>query len=617
MLAITAAAFIPFGFWAKALRGELSEQITRTTGLSAQAQGPVRIALLPWPRVSFSDVAIGREGGAIHVRAERMRADLSVSRLFSGRVEFSRLSLVRPSIMIDAAGTGADAGPAIRRASEAPSASGEARRADRVRLGVIYVSDGEVRLRAPEQRDVLLQSVDATLDWGSLGSPAALKGSTKWRGERFDIEALLSRPAEVIRGERSPFTIKATSRLVDLSLNGAVTGGARWLVEARLASTSERFNQFLDLLELRPALPGRLSRVAVTGQIRALPQSATISDLRLTLDGSVFDGALSIRAGAARPMVSGTLATRAYEVRVGRSGAPVLRSRDRTWSREALSIGALDLFDADLRVSAARLTLGRAVVTDAGFLIAINDGRLDITTASAEGYGGSIRGRFIFDSRPAIPEIRLTGTVRNINLAQFTRAHGGFARLGGIADLEASIEGVGSSVHALMQQLSGAVRLEARNLEVGGVDLEKALRRTEKRPLSIPVEVRTGQTTFLTAKAEGLIHAGVLKLEHASANGLGADVSLTGAVAVADRSLRLDILATQPRSSSAAAAVGREPASLVLDLVGSWDDPQLSIDPESLINRSEAAAPLLRRQTPAATPAATPASSAAPASLER
>jgi AsmA protein len=121
------------------------------------------------------------------------------------------------------------------------------------------------------------------------------------------------------------------------------------------------------------------------------------------------------------------------------------------------------------------------------------------------------------------------------------------------------------------------------------VDLEQALRRLEKRPLSIASDMRSGRTAFSEAQIDLDIANGVAKILTLEARGAGVDISVSGSASVARRLLDLTIKARQ---------TGREdslPApQLNMDLRGNWDDPNLIIDAQSLIRRSEAAAPLLR-----------------------
>ena len=601
LAAIVAAGFFPLSFWAEPLNRTLQEQILRTTGLEGTATGRVKIAALPYPRVTYENVRIGRPEGSFSVSAESLTANLRVVALLAGNVDFDEMRLVRPQVSIEAVSDRPDnAAEPIKRAMNARSASDEARSADRARLGGVKIIDGTVRIRPQEGFSILVNSVNATLEWPSLGSTATLSGRGLWRGEKFDVDILLGKPAEVLRGEKSPFTVKLSSRLIDISADGAISGGARWLIDARMASSSERFTSLLALFNARPPIPGPLARFAVSGRLRALPQSATLSEIKLSLDANTFEGSLTLLAGAKRPKVSGTLAVRTYELGGTDAGLPVFQ-RDRQWSREGFAIGRLDLFDADLRLSAGRLDLGVVALTDAGFLISLDDGLLEVTTASAEAYGGVFRGRWRFNSRTATPELNATGNFRNINVSALLRGMGYGAAATGTAAGEYTLQTRGSNISAMMQNATGNVRSSIRAPEIIGLDLERALRRTERRPLSIPSELRGGQTRFTTAEIVAKAENGLLNLERVVATGPGVELSATGAVSIADRTMQIEVAARQPRQIKQP-AYAKEAPSLVLDFTGPWHAPVLSIDPETLIRRSDTAAPLWRRAEP--TPAA-------------
>jgi AsmA protein len=597
--AVTAVGFIPISFGSAHLRAALKDQFALAAGLDASSNERVTVAVLPYPRVTYSNVRIGHPEDSFTLVTERLTTELSLRALAMGRLEFAALRLVRPDISIDASAERPEHASVIRRAMNAPSSSEESRAADRVRLGSLRIVDGVIRARAKNNSSILIERINATVDWPNLGASASLTGRGVWRGERFNLDVLLARPAEVLRGERSPFIGKLTSKLIEVAIDGTLAGGVRWMIDARLASNSERFTQLLSLAGVSPPIPGRLARFGLSGQLRALSHTATLSDVRLTLDANAFEGSLTVQAGEKRPKISGTLATRVYELRTSEAGLPAMQ-RDRQWSKDGFAIGRLDLLDADLRLSATRLNIGRLAIADAGFVIALDDGLLEITTASAEAYGGAFRGRWRFNSRVATPELEATGTVRNVNIGALMRALGRPGIGAGVAAGEYTLQTSGSSVHAMMQNASGALKASIRNLDIVGVDLERALRRTERRPLSIPAELRTGQTSFASAEIDGKIDTGLFRLARAIATGPGVEASAAGEISLPDRTLRVEVAAQQPRPARSAGD-GKEAPALVLDIEGSWNAPALSLDPESLIRRSEAAAPLLRRAQPAAT----------------
>lgn len=613
MALVLVAAFTPWRIWSQPLRKEFATQARRTTGLEAAVYGPISFALLPRPHVDYADVALGASQGAVGLRARRLRGELRLAPLLFGRVEFANVRLYQPEIVIDPSGFRSDAATVLTRASAAPTATKEARKADLAKLGAVTIIGGRARIRAHGADAVALDDIDAVVDWQSLGEAASLAGQLTWRGEQAQVEALVGKPAELLRGERSPFTLKIASRSLDVTLDGAIAGGARWLVDARLASTSERLRNLLALLNVRPALPGKMARFAVSGQLRALPQTMSLSDLKLTLDSNSFDGSLALRLGEARPVLSGTLASRSLEFAPHEVGVPHLRGHDRKWNRETLATPRFDLFDADMRLSAAKAQLGRVSLADAGVMMTISEGRLELTVAGAEMYGGKVKGRLMITPNERGLNLRSSGGFANVDAGAFLRDVARVPRLYGATSGEFSLDTTGATVAAMMQQLNGRARLSVRKGEIMGIDVEQAVRRADKRPLSIPMGVRTGQTNFLTAEVAATVARGLMKLDEAHVSGSGVEMAIKGEVDIGRRLVRLDIAAsppapatppaTPPATAAATAATeaaipAPEPPLLNLDLVGSWDNPVMTIDTESLIRRSEAAAPLWRRSLP-------------------
>jgi AsmA protein len=281
-------------------------------------------------------------------------------------------------------------------------------------------------------------------------------------------------------------------------------------------------------------------------------------------------------------------------------GLPVMRGPDRHWSREPVAPPRLDLFDADLRVSAGKMRLGQLALSDVGAVLSLNQGQLEITLAGADAYSGKLKGRIgAARNEDNGLDLRATASFTNVDAASFLRDVARVQRISGAASGDLSLSSSGASVAGVMQRLNGALRMVVRKGEIGGLDVEQAVRRAEKRPLSIPSEMRSGQTTFATADLSAKITEGVMELDRATVAGLGVEMDVSGMVSIADRSIRLDIAASAPPSTSSPA---REPL-LHLDVIGPWEDPTLKIDTESLIRRSKAAAPLLRERQPPAAPA--------------
>lgn len=592
-IALIVIGSVPWRIWGAGPARELAALGRAATGFDAQASERTTIRLLPQPAITFHNVTLASPDRAVKLTIEQLRGDLRLNAMLGGGLEFAALRIINPVLNIEA--DAIEDVAARLRAFAAYAGSGG------VRPEVLEITGGRARISAagtPRQ----FENVQALLRWES-DEAAAISGGFSVQGEKFALEALIAKPLSLLRGDDSPFTLKIVSRIVDLSLNGILSGGARWLMEARIAATSERLQPLLALLDLRPPMPGRLGRFALSGQMRALPQTASLSDMKLALDANSFDGSLSLRIDEGRPKLSGTLAARSLEFSTRDLGLHSLngtrhRGQGKSWNREPLGSPNLAFFDADLRVSAAKARFGRFALTEAGVLIKLTDGALEAIIADSQAYGGKLRGRVTLQAdlqpSPSSLSLTITTTFANIESGRMLRDLAGASQLQGAASGEMRLAAKGGSIFALMNDLQGSARAAISKGELVGLNIEQAMRRAERRPLSIPSDMRSGQTTFVSAELEARVDSGAMTINTARILGPGVEMNAAGGAELGERTLRLSVAAAPPRTH---AGVSREPV-LLLDIAGAWDDLRLSLDAENLIFRSRAAAPLLPRPEP-------------------
>jgi len=587
------AAAIPWRISAETPVRRMAELAQSALGAKAQMRPSMRLRLLPVPLIEFADLRVSRPDGAFDLEAPRAQARLRLSALLAGRIEFASLRLIAPSAAVEADAL-ADMAALVRALGQL--AQGAASAPDS-----IAIIGGETLVRARDGAARAFRDMRLALEWRGDVSAA---GSFLHGGERFTVEGLLTHPALALRGEDSPFTLKIASDVLNLSLNGVVAGGARWLVEARLASASERLRSLLALIDARPNAPARLNRFALSGQFRALPQTLSLADMKLALDQNAFEGSLTLRTGDARPRLSGTLAARAFDLQAADLGLGALVAADKGWSGERIAFPTFDAFDADLRVSASRANFGRFVLSDAGLLVKVEGGAFEAVLADSQAYGGKLRGRLMMRGGETL-DLRLAATFSSLDAGAFLRDVSGKARIAGPTNGDVMLSASGANAAALMQSLSGQARATLGRGEIMGLDVEQAVRRAERRPLSIAADMRAGQTKFTNAEFEASATRGAISLTRAEIIGLGMEMTIAGEASAGERSLRLAIAAAPPRSGGQK----REPV-IFLDLEGPWDEPSLSIDADKLIRRSSAAAPLLPPKAPAQEPDETQAAPA-------
>ena len=146
----------------------------------------------------------------------------------------------------------------------------------------------------------------------------------------------------------------------------------------------------------------------------------------------------------------------------------------------------------------------------------------------------------------------------------------------------------GSSPFGLAQSLDGTASLIGHDGAISGVDAEQLLKRLERRPLSGGGNFRNGSTPYDTLNVAVKFSEGVATAEDVRVEGPSARLTLTGTASVPSR--EYDLKGT---ASLVSAPNGPPGFELPFVVQGPWDDPLIFPDPDILIRRSPASAPLL------------------------
>ena len=291
--------------------------------------------------------------------------------------------------------------------------------------------------------------------------------------------------------------------------------------------------------------------------------------------------------------MQGTLAAEGLDLTPYVSTVRLLTSGERGWDRKPISLDGLDGIDVDLRLSAARVNiaharLGRTAVAAhlRGGNLTLPSGRPRPSAAWSKARSGSRKSHGGADFKA---QLQFT----NIDLERSLGEMFGIRRLEGKGNLSFAIESSGASVYDLTKALNGTAALSSRRGAIAGFNVEQLLRRIERRPLSGGGEFRTGKTPYETLTVNLKIVQGVANVEDVRMEGSTVGLALNGSASIPERELDLHGTASLLSNSAAAASAAAPAFELPFIVQGPWDDPIMLPDPQSRIQRSGAAAPLL------------------------
>lgn len=359
-------------------------------------------------------------------------------------------------------------------------------------------------------------------------------------------------------------------------------------MEGTLATDGKSLRDMMRWAGMAPLPGGGSGRFALKAQTTLTGGNFALSGANLELDGNVAEGALSL-ATDPRMTLKGTLAADALDLTPYLANAEILRANERDWSRAALPVDGLADFDFDLRVSAARMTVGTAKLGRTGVAANLRSGRLTVAIGEAQAFGGSAKGALVLERAGEDLNIKSQLQFTDVDLEACLGELFGLKRLEGKGNLTFAVEATGNSVLALTRTLGGTADLSAKQGAVTGFNVEQLLKRLEQRPLSIAGDFRRGRTPFERLDVALRIAAGTAHVEDVKLEGGAIRLAVGGSASIPMRDL--DLKGTAALVS--AASEGTPTFELPFVVQGRWDDPIMLPDAQSLIRRSGAAAPLL------------------------
>jgi AsmA protein len=586
------AAIAPWTFSSMALLEEVATQMQSSSGLFIAAQGRSTFSLLPQPHITIERIAFADPLAALTVQADRLYGSLNILRLITGRLELSTVTLTRPNISIDLDRKPMSAAGAAAVAAATPPSSLQAQKADQAQLLVVNFVDGRARVKYGGKEEVL-EKVDAMVDWRKVGSPATLTAAFSWRGERPHALLWIARPGAFLRCEPTPTTVRLDSLSLHLEAEGMGQGCAAPRFIGRVSGASPSLRQALQLFNMSVPLPGPFEKMQLAGQASVGLHDVQFTNMNLFADDNQFQGSIIFRQDGDRPIVQASLFSNSVSLRPMTAETPALSGADGQWNRDTLNLPDLNGADVDLRLSATHARLSRLTLNDVTLLLALRTGRLEIALNESKAYKGTLKAKATLASN-ASGAVEFHANTQSVGIDAGALSWDAVGRedITGSLDMSATLDATGESVAQLMRDLDGHASFALTQGEIAGVNLERALRRLDKRPLSTAIEIHSGRSVVDRASATVKINKGTAVIEDGLAVGPGFSLAFSGSTRIPERSLSIKAQASEADNFGKPREKGLQ---MGFDLSGFWDEPNFAPDAQALIKRSGAAAPLLPR----------------------
>lgn len=571
----------------EAVRRAVETQIRAATGLDLLIQGKTEISMFPGSYVTLHQVSLKRsDDQAALLTAEALTANLGLLPMLAKHFEISDLSLLDPQInIIRTAEGGSNWAPVLDTLAGAMKSGDQAP----ISFSEIRIMQGTIAYR-DDVRHVSekLSSIDLSLAWPSIARSFAATGHFDWHGERLEGSLSIADFRAAISGDRTNVKARLSGAPLKLAFDGIIANRSSLLLDGTMTADSPSLRNLLRWTGHEPIGEGGFGRFNLKARANVVGESIALTNVNIDLDGNAAEGVLTYNSTTGRPTLQGTLAADALDLTPYIGTVRLLANGARDWSRQAFDLRSLSATDLDMRLSAAKVTIGSSKLGRTAVGANLRNGALALSVGEAQIYRGIVKGSLGVSRVDGNADIRAQFRFADIDLEAAINEMFGARKLSGRGDLGISLEASGSNPFDLAQSLTGTATLTGREGAISGFNVEQLLRRLERRPLSGAGNYRSGTTPFNTLKAAITIDHGVATADEVQIEGPGTRVALTGSASIPSREYDLKGVASLvPVSNSA------QGFQLPFVVQGPWDDPLIFPDSDILIRRSPATAPLL------------------------
>jgi AsmA protein len=536
LLALAAAGVYRWPIPSPTVQMSLNQLLGKSLGLSVQGPARAYLTLLPLPKVQVVDIELRGVDGATVVSAPEAKMQALLAPLLAGRLAFSEATLRRPTIFADL-----DHPPFARDSAIEDLMQTKSQAGSKTPLGDLRIERGLLHLSSAHYGlDTLIEDVDGDFEWPRLADPLQVDLRATWRGEPLRLSVSLTEPSAWLADGRSDAEASLTSRLATVKLKGALKSGDGAGYEGTLSAEAPSIPGLLRIVDSTGAGAVPEGSLSLSSKAALHSDGMTLSDMSLTASNQSVEGAVAFAWRASGLSVSGSLAADSLQLDELFANVPPLFDARGDWNAAPLSFKSLGTIALDLRASVGKLMWGEHALRDVALSLMARGGAATATLSEATAYKGMLKGEVSLSPSGRGVEMRASATLANADVGALVLDFGSNAYVGeGEASL--SLESSGDSPAMLLRSLKGEASVKLGPGVVQGLSFEEALRRSERRPINLFADMRTGRTVFNEASALLSIERGVAHLRNAAVIGPGVCINLNGKVDLAERELATQI----------------------------------------------------------------------------
>ena len=202
------------------------------------------------------------------------------------------------------------------------------------------------------------------------------------------------------------------------------------MMEGTLTADSTSLRNALRWAGQPPPGSGGFGRFALKARANVVGSSIALTNVNIELDGNVAEGVLTY-ANNGRQTLQATLAAGTLDFTPYISTVRLLASGARDWNRQLFDLHALSTTDLDMRLSAAKVTVGSTKLGRTAVGANLRNGTLALSIGEAQIYGGIAKGSFGISRAGAVADVKAQFQLTDVDLQACASDLFGTSRLTG------------------------------------------------------------------------------------------------------------------------------------------------------------------------------------------
>jgi len=355
------------------------------------------------------------------------------------------------------------------------------------------------------------------------------------------------------------------------------------------------------LQQLAIALPAMqdanaLGKLSANFDLTATADSADLQNLGLTLDDTQIKGAISIK-DFAQSIVSFNLDIDTLDV--DRYLSPADKSSKSIASPavllaaglSALPVETLRKLNADGTVSLGKLKVKSLAMQDIHINLSSKNGVVTTQQSVKQFYQGSYSGNLSMDTHGDKPALAVTEKIDHVQIEPLLKDYKGEAKMSGIVDASAQLQGQGRKADELKASLNGQLSFLFKDGVIKGFNLQKIIDEGKAiiKGSALPSDNKNDQTLFSEMSGTATIANGLIQNNDLAAKSSKLRVDGKGNVNLNSEALDYKIDAKLLDSDAASAEPEQVKGAVAIDIAGTLSNPTYTIDIKSLLTNENKA----------------------------